>query len=141
MQTQITKTERKLQEIVKKQLKDKDDGTPVYSILTPKNRKYVTRIVDNADLRLGHYTLAAIAKQIGIDIALMKEGSGQCVVFLNCAKTSFKMFFSPKSMMYYKSEQKLDPEAIHGVARSIMSGGKGDWDEELEKVLLKRLKH
>jgi hypothetical protein len=128
--TKPTKRELKGLEIVNKALKDKEK----YDLINGSQKSATTIVINDCDLRFGHYILALIAERKGYDLKKLKNG--HAVAFFNCSKTGVKLFFNEKTMLYFRQSTPVNETVIHEIHKTVVNGGKANWDKATEKVLV-----
>jgi hypothetical protein len=97
----------------------------------------VTYYFPNTDLRSGHLGLQKIAAKEGKAVSTLRPG--EFLLFVNRAKTAFKLFSSKNLIAHYRSEHRIDLRAVEYIP-SAFDGGEFNFSAALKKVLEKDLK-
>lgn len=94
----------------------------------------------NADLRLGHPGLSALARKYKIDVNQL--GAGELVVFINPRRTKMKIFAANQVLAYIRpASGHVDLNTVRYFPAVFNAKGKIDYDEALKISVTEALKH
>lgn len=94
----------------------------------------------NADLRLGHPGLSALARKYKINVDQM--GAGEFIVFINPRRTKMKIYAANQVLAYIRPKSgHVDLNTVRYFPAVFNAKGKIDYDEALKVSITEALKH